>query len=433
MAVAGVTIMVDAYFRPILYAFIAFPLAAALFTLPFLVYQYRRYGYIHVVRAITLYTCLLYLMNAYFLVILPFPSTRHNAALAGGDMQLVPFQFVSDFLKETSVSLEHPATYLHIFRERAFWQVIFNILLTVPFGMLLRYYFHRGWLGAMCWSFLLSLSFEVTQLTGIYGIYDHAYRIFDVDDLICNTFGGMIGFLIAAWISEHLPNVRQLDARVDRSKRRVTYTRRGLAFLIDNLLCSILLSILSALDIPLSFWIATGAYFMLLTYATNGITPGKWIVRIQLVSDIEHKPDNQQRIPLYSLMIRYGLLYWGFFGLQRLLNLPFSQGYPSRLEAIVYLLILFVLNVGFFLHLVTRLFHKGSLMFYEQWSHTSHRIMWPTAGRIEASHSDTREAWDASNVSAIDASSSDDEQYAQSNDTTQSTDDDSSKVDKSSK
>lgn len=371
--------MVDAYFQPILYAFIAFPLAAALFTLPFLMYQYRRYGYIHVVRAITLYSCLLYLMNAYFLVILPFPSSRHNAALAGGDMQLVPFQFVSDFLKETSVSLEHPTTYMHIFRERAFWQVMFNIVLTVPFGMLLRYYFHRGWLSAMCWSFLLSLSFEVTQLTGIYGIYDHAYRIFDVDDLICNTFGGMIGFLIAAWISEHLPNVRQLDARVDRSKRRVTYTRRGIAFLIDNMLCSVLLSILSALDIPLSFWVATGLYFMLLTYAMNGLTPGKWIVRIRLVSDRTNEQETKRRLPLHALIVRYGLLYWGFFGLERVLNLPFAQSYPSRLEAIVYLIILFVLNAGFFLHLVTRFFRKGSLMFYEQWSRTSHRIMWPDA------------------------------------------------------
>lgn len=365
--------MYDAYLLPVLYAFLAFPLAAAVFTFPFLVYQYRQYGYINIVRAITLYALLLYLMNACFLVILPFPASRHNLPLANGDLQLIPFQFVSDFLKETSVSLHDPSTYMHIFKERAFLQVVFNVLLTLPFGMFLRYYFHRGWLSALILSCLLSLSFEWIQLTGILGIYDNAYRIFDVDDLICNTFGGMIGFLIAVWISERLPDAQQMDRQLDRSRRRVTYTRRGLAFIMDVMVCSVLFSLLTAMHVPLAFWVSSGLYFMLLPYMTNGVTLGKWIVRIHLVLTDQPK----RRLTFSALLIRYGLLYWGFFGLNLLLNAPFANGSPSSSEAIVYLLILFVMNAGFFIHLVTRFFHKDSLLFYEKISHTSHRITWP--------------------------------------------------------
>ncbi|WP_046227031.1 VanZ family protein [Paenibacillus dauci] len=365
--------MYNAYLLPVLYAFLAFPLAAALFTFPFLVYQYRQYGYINIVRAITLYALLLYLMNAYFLVILPFPASRHNLPLAHGDLQLVPFQFVSDFLKETSVSLHDPATYMHLLKERAFLQVLFNILLTVPFGMFLRYYFRQGWWSALIWSFLLSLSFETIQLTGIFGIYDHAYRIFDVDDLICNTFGGMIGLLMASWISERLPDARQMDKQLDRSQRRVTYTRRGIAFIIDMLVWSILSSILTRMQVPFTFWLSSGLYFILLPYITGGRTVGKWMVRIHLV----FRDQPERRPPFSALLIRYGLLYWGFFGLNRLLNIPFITSNPSRLEAIVYLAVLFVINAGFFIHLITRFFRKGSLLFYEQISHTSHRITWP--------------------------------------------------------
>ncbi|GJM76253.1 hypothetical protein HMSSN036_84690 [Paenibacillus macerans] len=49
-------------------------------------------------------------------------------------------------------------------------QVAFNVLLTVPFGMIMRYYFRFGPIRCLLLSFLLSLFFEVTQLTGIFGI-----------------------------------------------------------------------------------------------------------------------------------------------------------------------------------------------------------------------------------------------------------------------
>lgn len=43
----------------------------------------------------------------------------------------------------------------------------------------------------------LSLGVELTQLTGIWGLYPCAYRQFDVDDLILNVTGVAAGFLAA--------------------------------------------------------------------------------------------------------------------------------------------------------------------------------------------------------------------------------------------
>ncbi|MGV2644810.1 teicoplanin resistance protein VanZ, partial [Clostridium perfringens] len=117
-----------------------------------------------------------------------------------------------------------PSTYMHLFKERAFLQVVFNVFLVVPFGMFLRYYARASWVTCLVASFGLSLFFEVTQVTGIYGIYDHPYRLFDVDDLLLNTMGGMIGFVLADWMKNHLPRLDRLDEKVDLSQKRVSYT-----------------------------------------------------------------------------------------------------------------------------------------------------------------------------------------------------------------
>ncbi|MGG0169922.1 VanZ family protein [Paenibacillus dokdonensis] len=361
--------MLHSYLFPISYAFMSFPFAALLFTLPFLIVQYRKYGYINKVRAFVLYLFLLYLLNAFFLVILPLPATRHNPALASGAMQLLPLNFINDILRETSVIGGDPSTYLHLLKERAFLQVIFNILITVPFGMVLRYYFRTGWVRSILYSFLLSLFFEVTQLTGIYGLYDHAYRVFDVDDLIMNTLGGICGYLAAEWLSGLLPRIEKLDEDVNVSTKRVTYTRRAIAFLIDSVIWPILMAMCYVLHIPASFWVATGIYFILIPWFTDGLTPGKWMVRIRLTK-------MGDRITLAALFKRYGLLYWVFFGLNRLLagsldNIP-------DIGRLFLGIVVFFMNAWFFIHLVIHLFKKDPMLFYEKFSKTRQVVLWKT-------------------------------------------------------
>lgn len=73
-----------------------------------------------------------------------------------------------------------------------------NIIGFIPLGILLPIVFRvlRKWWRLTLLVFLISLSFETFQLfTGV--------GVFDVDDLILNTFGGIIGyflFLLGAWM-----------------------------------------------------------------------------------------------------------------------------------------------------------------------------------------------------------------------------------------
>jgi len=362
--------MLHSYLFPIKYAFFAFPFAAFLFTLPFLIVQYRKYGYINKFRSFLLYLFLLYLMNAYFLVILPLPATRNNLPMAAGGLQWIPLNFIHDILKETSIVVSNPSSYLHLLKERAFLQVLFNIFLTVPFGMMLRYYYRLGWLRCILYTFLLSLFFELTQLTGLYGIYQHPYRVFDVDDLLMNTLGGIVGVLIADWTSSLLPNVERLDAGVDPAAKRVTYLRRAIAYIIDFWVWSILEVILDQIfNLSLSFMLSSGLYFMLLPYLTGGYTFGKWIVRIRLI-----RTGEKQRISLLSLIVRYGILYWLIFGMHQIIS-----GLTNNLHPFINVMVtlsIFALDVAFFIHVVIYVIRKEPQLFYEKISRTKHIVAW---------------------------------------------------------
>jgi uncharacterized RDD family membrane protein YckC len=262
------------------------------------------------------------------------------------------------------------STYWSLLSEPAFLQVIFNIALTVPFGMFLGYYVRTRWGMCILLSFLLSLSFEITQVTGIYGFFDHPYRLFDVDDLITNTLGGIFGFRIAIWINGLLPRIEQLDSNIDRTAKRVSYTRRGIAFLIDSMVWIIGFGVLYGFDIKSAFWIATGIYFILIPAFTGGRTLGKWIVRIRVTS-------SGHRASFWALMVRYGLLYWVMLGVHFLLiNSSVTAHLSSIWSMIVHLLVLLV-DLAFFIHFILKVFKKEDQLIYETLSRTSHVISWP--------------------------------------------------------
>ena len=71
-------------------------------------------------------------------------------------------------------------------------QIVLNVIMTVPFGILLpltQQESRRKLTVTVLASFLLSLSIEILQP------FINSYRSFDVTDLITNTLGGMIGYL----------------------------------------------------------------------------------------------------------------------------------------------------------------------------------------------------------------------------------------------
>ena len=60
-------------------------------------------------------------------------------------------------------------------------------------------------------TFLLSLTIELAQLTGLFFIYPGSYRLFDVDDLMLNTLGGFTGTVLANYVSDLIPDTRNVS------------------------------------------------------------------------------------------------------------------------------------------------------------------------------------------------------------------------------
>ncbi|WP_061963154.1 VanZ family protein [Demequina aurantiaca] len=78
-----------------------------------------------------------------------------------------------------------------------FLQVAFNVLLFVPFAFFLHQVTRWNGLGVIVAAFLTSGLIEATQGTGFWGIYPCPYRLLDVDDVVANTIGGVVGVVIS--------------------------------------------------------------------------------------------------------------------------------------------------------------------------------------------------------------------------------------------
>ncbi|WP_116049584.1 VanZ family protein [Amycolatopsis palatopharyngis] len=157
--------------------------------IPQLLLHQARYGRIQPVRvgttaAVTLYACL-----AVAVVLLPLPSSGEPHL--SQSVQLVPLQWIADVIRE-SQNAASPVSTL------AFEQLAMNVLLFVPLGIFAKLLWHRRFAGALAIGFGASASIEIAQLTANFGTAPFAYRIFDVDDLMSNTTGAALGWILAA-------------------------------------------------------------------------------------------------------------------------------------------------------------------------------------------------------------------------------------------
>lgn len=369
------------YIIPIQTAFAIFPLLAALFTIPYMIGQYHKYGSIPVLRVLIVYSFILYLTSIYFLIILPLPTIESVKNMTSPTMQLIPFQFVADFINQTSLVINDPSTYLKALTEPWFYQVLYNILLLVPFGMYLRYYFKCSLKKTICLSFLLSLFFELTQLSGLYGIYPRGYRLFDVDDLFTNTLGGFLGYLITPLVEKILPTKERLDQLSYKKGIEVSYTRRMIALGIDlvifsslNLMGLILYyiyiqekiafsSITSFLIVEQLTWIF---YLVISLSIGKGQTLGKKMVNIRLTLEEGQKPK------WYHYLIRYISLYGVVTIVPFLSLIMLFGGFINDAKMFIIGGMLSLLSGICLFKLFLSILTKRKRLFYEKWSKTHH-------------------------------------------------------------
>lgn len=298
------------YIEALEQAAILFPILAVLFTMPYIAWNYHKYGSVLSLRILIVYSFILYMLCAYCLVILPLPTGEAAANLSGHQAQLVPFTFLGDIARESDAVLSQPRTWLTVFNSNAFLTTLFNLFLTMPFGMYLRYYFRCGWKRTLVYSLLLSLFFELTQLSGLYFIYSGSYRLFDVDDLIVNTCGSMIGFVLARIAMRFLPSREELDRESFVRGRRVSLLRRIVAFIYDEIAYAVLFIVVfliwTANFGTMSVWVYALiwlAYFALCPIVLRGQTIGHRLTKLRIVSFSGGKAR------WYQYALRYTLLF----------------------------------------------------------------------------------------------------------------------------
>ncbi|NEU61000.1 VanZ family protein [Paenibacillus sp. ALJ109b] len=369
------------YVFPVQTAFFIFVLIAMFLLVPWLIYGYRKDGFFSWSRFGVSFSFIFYLLAAYCLVILPFPTTRNTCAQQAADTvyyNLVPFTFVKDIMKETPIVWSQPASYMGMIQGRAFLQVLFNVMLLMPLGVYIRYFWQKRsyWKQALLSGFGLSLFFEITQITGFYGYYDCPYRLFDVDDLLLNTSGTVLGFFAAPIALALFPSRASIQAKSEQiiEQNKVYPVAQLLALIIDSVVVVFLSNLMSIFNLShtnamismLNTMIAMLVVFFFIPSLREGKTPGSALMRFRYIDQRTGEPSST------SLFKRLLALYvpWLFVTIAQIINEYALLNKNAMLEPYkiwlsvgivgLHVLILLVL----FVHVMLVLFSRGKRAFY---------------------------------------------------------------------
>lgn len=149
----------------------------------------------NLIRRLIFYSFIFYLINVAHFTIggIVVPPQKEVSAI---NIQIIPFYFIKDIF--------------HIYKMNGinwfFWNAIklsfYNFILLIPLGIYLSLIFKETSLKNVIFiSFIVSLTIELIQLLLTYmGLL--IGRSFDVDDLLLNTVGGAIGFVIIELIKK---------------------------------------------------------------------------------------------------------------------------------------------------------------------------------------------------------------------------------------
>lgn len=212
---------------PALFAVLLGLVLALALAVPYVAVQYRRRGTVRGGPTLLALAVLIYALAVLSYTLLPLPTPGPGFCANGGaGVQLRLGQLVTDI---TAGGLGGPSTLL---RNGALRGVVFNVVLFVPLGMFLRHLTHRGVALTTLSGLGVSLLVETTQLTGDWFAYPCAYRVFDVDDLLANTVGALLGALMAR-VLRLVPGQEPRDPGLPRP---VTARRRLLGMAVDWLL-----------------------------------------------------------------------------------------------------------------------------------------------------------------------------------------------------
>lgn len=139
-----------------------------------------------------------YLIFASMLTVLPIPKDfaffcerLNGRSLADLDLSLgwTPIQ-------NQLARLGNEWTVWDLMQIARFWDLVLNVLLTIPLGGFIALLFKGKNAVSLCCGLGLVLFWELTQLTGMWWLAPCAWRNFSLSDLVTNTVGMLIGWLM---------------------------------------------------------------------------------------------------------------------------------------------------------------------------------------------------------------------------------------------
>lgn len=213
----------------VLYSLLVGLVVSSAISLPLVVWHYRRFGRVSASRMVLVGAAVTYGAGVVAFTMFPLPDLTPAwcDAFAATDPVLRPLTFVSDIHRDTAgMSLVGTLT------SAAVMQVVLNVVLFVPFGLLGRVLFEWSRTTTVVVAAAASLAIELTQYTAVWGIFPCAYRIADVDDLLLNTIGAVLGVAVAGVGVRLVPSRERLAARRGEP-RPVTVLRRWVGMIVD--------------------------------------------------------------------------------------------------------------------------------------------------------------------------------------------------------
>ncbi len=209
--------------------------AAVLLFIPVAAVQYRRDGRLGPGDLTVLIGAAVYGVALWTYTLLPLPDVGDYTCQHA---QTRVMAFADDIRRAAEqAGYAGLGTPSELLRNQAFLQLVLNVVLFLPFGPFVRLITHRGVVVATALGFAVSLLIEVTQLTGVWGVYPCAYRLFDVDDLVTNTLGALLGAVVS------YPYAARRHRRLGTAKRRLPTTvtaGRRLAATVSDVLFVVL-------------------------------------------------------------------------------------------------------------------------------------------------------------------------------------------------
>ena len=186
------------------YSILFFSGLTFLFAAPFISHQYSRFGRFAGWPAFVSAAVVLYGTSLIAFTLFPFPNFAGDFCAKHADRskwQVMPLESLNDVTEHAS---SH--TLVETLTSGVFLQVVMNVVFFLPLGFFLAYRSRRSLPTTTAIAFAVSLSIELTQGTGLWGLAPCPYRLADIDDLMTNTAGGVIGWFVGVGLRRVLPD-----------------------------------------------------------------------------------------------------------------------------------------------------------------------------------------------------------------------------------